>query len=115
MADWSKRSGGTWVPEETIPPLTGLSNFVSQKSQSVNRDKYKDLISQNIENDEDSIKMENQPHLAIDSVVGVESMVKKEDESSSIYKHTFVLLLGLIAVVTIGTFILKRKNNSAGR
>ena len=115
LADWSKRSGGTWVPEETIPPLTGLSNFVSQKSQSVNRDKYKDLISQNIENDEDSIKMENQPHVAIDSVVGVESMVKKEDESSSIYKHTFVLLLGLIAVVTIGTFILKRKNNSAGR
>jgi hypothetical protein len=112
-ADWSKRSGGTWVQEETIPPLTGLSNFVSKKSQSINRDVYKDVAAQNTEKDQDSSKMDRHTAVAIDSGHGFKGTVKDADESSPIFKHTFILLLGLIAVVTIGTFILKRKNNSA--
>jgi hypothetical protein len=108
LADWSNRSGGTWVKEEELPELTGFSNFVPQTTK---QDKQRDdgnRLPTRINSAGDSLRTESLESENIDSMLRAD--IKNEtNDSFSMLRNLLIILLVLLVAVVIGSLIIKKK------
>jgi hypothetical protein len=108
-ANWSERAGESWITDEELPPLTGLSGFISP---STNNEKKSEQIKANVSekvSTKEQAKSEETTVVNSDSVEQISNEYQTSD-SLRISKNIgwFLLVLtGLIILFTI--LIYKRK------
>jgi hypothetical protein len=108
LADWSNRFGGTWVKDEELPALTGLSNFVPPTPNTGNLKEDSNRLQIRTNTGNDSISRESLESENIDSVLHAD-IKNTTNDSFSISRNLLIILSVLLVAVVIGSLVIKSR------
>lgn len=110
LAEWSSRVGESWIRDEELPPLTGLSEFIesSDKTEEIveNADEN-ELVNLTVISNENP---DERKEVELDSIVQT-SAESEIQESFSISKNIGLLLLILICVIIVLSYMIKNRKS----
>lgn len=110
LAQWSEITGESWIKDEELPPLTGLSSFIDSS------DKMDEITEISVENESDKLTVPSKEIPAEKSEVQSDSSAQTSVEhethkSFSISRNIGWLLLILIGVIIVISYMIKSKKS----
>jgi hypothetical protein len=108
FTDWSNRSGGTWVKDEELPPLTGLTSFIPERTDNDSFTKNINKLPLDTGLLRENTNSDTNEMIKSDTLSKT-NIFEKTETSSNISRNILVSFLMIAFTVMIISFFIKRK------
>jgi hypothetical protein len=107
-ANWSKRAGESWITDEELPPLTGLSNFISSSTKTEKKTEHIKAIASEKMSTQTQAKQEETTVVNSDTARQISNEYQISD-SLRISKNIGWFLLVLTGLIIFFTILINKR------